>query len=166
MATRQKVKFNNKLKKELLELMCEGNDVSTICEKFPGKFPVRETIYRESLKDPDFAKKMDQAYTVLLMIRHDEARKLANSNPMELYPDIEDWRHAEKILDRRIKHSYWEIEKMGPILSKRFNRTEKLELSGEVTSNVPQFAVINYYKDEIKELKEVKDITDDKENKA
>ena len=64
----------------------------------------------------------------------------------EAYPHVEDWRQAEAALKRRIDEAKFVLGKMAPILSKRFDKAQKVEIEG---NNIgPQLAVINYYTSE------------------
>src|SRR5574343_614303 len=64
----------------------------------------------------------------------------------KLYPHVEDWRQAEATLKRRVDTAKFVLGKMAPVLSKRFDKTSKVEISGELAGG-PQIAVINYYQE-------------------
>lgn len=143
MSRESAVQFTDEVVEFILDKMCEGYDISQICSKWPDKVPHRKSIYRKSLTDESFAEKMNQAYTVLLMIRMDDLHEIANVPASQAYPEL-DWREAEATLKRRMDESKFVLGKMGPILSKRFDRTQKLEIEGKDLG--PQLTVINYYK--------------------
>jgi len=143
---KKQVRFSRAVKNFILQKMAEGNDISMICEKWPEKVPYKDSIYRKAVQDKEFAEEVNQAYTVLLMHRLDELHAISGKTAMEVYPNVDDWRQAEAALKRKIDESKFVLGKMAPILSKRFDKAEKIEVSGDAAG--PQIAVINYYKDE------------------
>ncbi len=134
--------------------MATGMDISQISEKYPLEVPTADAIYRRGIKDKEFAEELNQAYTVLLMHRMDELHRLSGMTAMEVYPHVDDWRQAEAALKRRIDEAKFVLAKMGPILSRRFDKADKVEVTGNVQSG-PQIAVINYYKDAELPVKDV-----------
>lgn len=151
----KQVRFTKEVKKFILDKMCSGYDIAQICDKWPDKVPHRDSIYRKSVQDSEFGEEINQAYTVLLMHRMDELHKISGQTATEAYPEVEDWRQAEAALKRRIDEQKFVLGKMSPILSKRFDRAAKVEVSGNIQKG-PEIAVINYYQTEpAKELKDV-----------
>ncbi len=140
MANKQ-IRFTDSVTKFILDKMTEGFDIAQICYKWPDKVPHAKSIYRKSLDDAEFAAKIDQAYTVLLMHRLDELHSLSGKLASEVYPNA-DWREAEAALKRQIDEAKFVLGKMAPVLSKRFNKTEKIELSGQALA--PQIAIVSY----------------------
>ena len=153
----KQVRFSKAVKKFIVDKMACGYDISQICEKWPDKVPHKDSIYRKSVQDKAFAEEINQAYTVLLMHRMDELHRISGMTAAEAYPDVEDWRQAEAALKRRIDESKFVLGKMAPILSKRFDKADKLEVKG--VESGPKLAVVNYYKPsgelENQELKEI-----------
>ena len=146
----RKVHFSKAVKEFICNKMAEGHDIAQICEKWPDKVPHKDSIYRKSLQDSDFAEDINQAYTILLMHRMDELHKISSMTAAEAYPEVEDWRQAEAALKRRIDEAKFVLGKLAPILSKRFDKAQKVELSGDAIG--PQLAVINYYKESPEQL--------------
>jgi len=142
----KQVKFSEEVKQFILQKMAEGYDISQIAKNWPDKVPHKDSIYRKSLDDPEFAEQVDRAYTVLLMHRLDELNEISSKTAAELYPHVEDWRQAEATLKRRVDTAKFVLGKMAPVLSKRFDKTSKVEISGELAGG-PQIAVINYYQE-------------------
>lgn len=138
------VVLTREVKDLILQYMHEGLDISMICKKFPNDVPARETIYRASQKDKEFAEEINSAYSILLMIRLDELNELSLLTASEAYPGI-DFREAEATLKRRVDTGKFVLGKMAPILSSRFNKVDKLEVSG---IDSPQLAIVNYYMQE------------------
>lgn len=145
------VAFTRKVKDFILEQMSNGLDIAEICNKYPDKVPNRATIYRKGISDPEFSDELNQAYTVLLMHRLDELHSISSKTAAELYPEVEDWRQAEAALKRRVDSAKFVLGKMAPVLSKRFDRTSRVEVSGKIEGSAPQIAVINYYKSDIRD---------------
>lgn len=146
----KQVRFNRKVKDFILNKMACGYDIAQIAEKWPDEVPHKDSIYRKSVQDKEFAEEVNQAYAVLLMHRMDELHKISGQTASEAYPHVEDWRQAEAALKRRIDEAKFVLGKMSPILSKRFDRAEKLEVKG--IESGPQIAVINYYKQDQEKL--------------
>lgn len=138
----KKVRFTRAVKDFILQKMAEGHDIAQICDKYGDKVPHRDSIYRKAVQDKEFAEEINQAYTVLLMHRMDELHKISGMTATEAYPNVEDWRQAEAALKRRIDEAKFVLGKMSPILSKRFDKTHKIEVEN---SGTPQLAVVNYY---------------------
>ena len=130
MAIKKKVPvtLTREVKDFILECMHQGLDVSQICKKYPTKVPARETIYRASMKDKEFAEEINGAYSVLLMIRLDALNEISTMTATEAFPGL-DWREAEATLKRQIDALKFVLGKMAPILSARFNKIEKVEVT-------------------------------------
>lgn len=141
----KKIAFTRKVKDFILQKMAEGMDISQLCSKYPDKVPHRDSIYRKSLTDKEFAEEINQAYSILLMHRMDELHRISSMTATEAYPNVEDWRQAEAALKRRIDEAKFVLGKMSPILSKRFDKAQKLEVEN---TGKPQLSVINYYSKE------------------
>lgn len=137
------IRFSKAVKKFILQKMAEGNDIAQICEKWPLEVPHRDSIYRKAVQDKEFAEEINQAYTILLMHRLDELHKISGQTALEAYPRVEDWRQAEAALKRRIDEAKFVLGKMAPILSKRFDKADKVEVKG---MEAAQIAIINYHK--------------------
>lgn len=141
---KKQIRFTKEIKKFILEKMADGHDVAQICDKWPDKVPHKSSIYKKAVTDTEFAEEINQAYTVLLMHRLDDLHKISGQTASEAYPHVEDWRQAEAALKRRIDEAKFVLGKMAPILSKRFDRTQKVEVSGD--SLGPQIQILNYSK--------------------
>jgi len=145
-----KVKWTKKVENFILDKMAEGHDVKEITTKWPLEVPNAKTIYRRSLKDLEFAAKMDQAYTVLTMQYSAELNKLSSMTAMEAYPAVDDWRQAEATLKRRVDALKFWLGKMAPILSSRFDKAQKVEVKGD--NLAPQLVIMNYADPSPKEI--------------
>ena len=138
------VHLTRAVKDFIIDKMCSGIDISNICKKFKDKVPAYETIIRSQAKDSEWAKEVDQAYTVLLMRRLDELEEVASEtwckDRLELFGG--DYKMAFEARRAKLDSLKFVLGKMAPILSVRFNKTEKLEVTGIPESKM---AVINYY---------------------
>lgn len=143
MARKEKMKFTKKVKEFIIQKMCEGHDVSQICELWPKKVPFKDSIYRKSTQDLKFAEEYNQAYTILMMNRMDEAYRIARLPATVVYPEVQTWQQAEATLKRRIAVDEFMLKHMAPVFSRRFDKAAKIEVTGHVEA---QLAVINYYK--------------------
>lgn len=135
-------KFTKEVKEFILQKMSEGNDISQIAAKWSDKVPKKDSIYRKAVEDLDFAEDVNRAYTVLLMHRMDELHEISSKTATELYPDL-DWREGEATLKRRIDEAKFVLGKMAPILSRRFDKADKVDVTGIDTG--PKIAIINYH---------------------
>lgn len=142
MSKAKQVKFTRTVKQFIVDKMACGYDISQICDTWPDQVPHRDSIYRKSVQDDEFGEQINKAYTVLLMHRMDELHKISGQTAAEAYPEVEDWRQAEATLKRRIDEAKFVLGKMAPILSKRFDKATKLEVTG--TGMQSQIAIINY----------------------
>jgi hypothetical protein len=123
------IKMTQAVKDFIVDMMSEGLDISQIADRFPDKVPSISTIYKQTLNDSEFQQKVNQGYTVLLMHRMDELHRISGQTASEAYPEIGDWRQAEAVLKRRMDEAKFVLGKLAPILSSRFNKVEKIEVS-------------------------------------
>lgn len=138
---KETVRFNTTTKAFLLSQICEGLDVAEICRKYPDKVPAAKTIYRKSIEDPKFAEEMNQAYSVLYMMRQAEFNHLSKVPASEAFPHLE-FREAEAALKRRVDALKFELSKLAPILSRRYE--QKPQQVEHKLDKTPQFVVLNY----------------------
>lgn len=151
----KQVKMTRKVKDFILEKLSQGLTVAEIKRNYPDQCPAPETVARKALKDPEWAAELDQGYTLWYFNKMDELDRLSNGLACQLYPGA-DFREAEAALKRRIDALKFALGKMAPVLSKRFDKTQKIEVSGD--SLGPQIAVINYHIEEQPKLQNIKDI--------
>lgn len=151
---RKKMTFTRKVKDFILDKMSEGFDIAQIASKWPDQVPHAKSIYRKAVDDQEFAEEINQAYTILLMHRMDELHAISHMTASEAYPEL-DWREAEATLKRRIDEAKFVLGKMAPILSKRFDKAQKIEVEGNNLG--PQLVIMNYGVDAPNSL--LKDVT-------
>ena len=135
------VRFTETVKKFVLDKLSEGYTVAEMKRKWPEKLPDPKTIYRNSLKDESWAEDLDQGYTLWYYAKMEELDKLSNGLASELYPNI-DFREAEAALKRRIDALKFSLGKMAPIMAKRFDKSVKVEHSGDNVG--PQIMIMDY----------------------
>lgn len=138
------VKFTKQVKKFIIEKMSEGYTVAEIHKKWPDKTVKPNTVYKKSMDDPEWAAELDRGYTLWYYSKQEELDKLSNGLASEIYPGVE-FREAEAALKRRIDALKFSLGKMAPIMAKRFDKAQKIEVEGNVG---PQIAIMNYYGEE------------------
>lgn len=147
MGRKKPVRLTKKVKEFICEKMAEGLDVSSICKKYSDQVPDRATIYRESVKDPDFRDDLNQSYTILLMHRLDELHEVSDEDWVKDRLDHYggDYKLAFEARRARLDELKFMLGKIAPILSKRFDKTDKVEIKGEGLA--PQIQILNYNSD-------------------
>jgi hypothetical protein len=140
-----KVKMNDKVKNFILEKISEGYDAKQITKKWPDKVPSYEHIIRTSLNDPEFRDNYNDAYTILLLRRLDELNELTDENWCKdrLAQFDGDYKLAFEARRTKLDTLKFVLGKMAPVLSKRFDKVQNINVSGVDTG--PKYAVINYY---------------------
>lgn len=140
------VRWSKTVEKFILDKMSEGHTISAIKQKWPDKIPDPKTVYRRSQKDREWAEQLDQAYTLWYYAKLEEIDRLSSALASEIYPLV-DFREAEAALKRRIDALKFALGKMAPIMSKRFDKAQKLDVKSENVGG-PQYQVVNYYRAE------------------
>ena len=153
----KKVAFTKEVKKFICDKMCEGLTIAEICSKYPAKVPFKDSIYRKSVQDSEFAEQLNQAYTAWLMHHLDEMNRIAATPALKLFPDAEDWRDANETKRSMMDASKFMLGKMAPVLSKRFDKTTKVEVE---TTGVPQIAIMNYAVEALPDIKDATKVID------
>lgn len=141
-SVRKYVKITKEIKDLVLSRMSEGYDIQATCKEFPG-MPHPDSIYRLGVTDKEFGEQLNMAYTILLMRRMDDFIRQSSLPAREVYPQLEDWREAEATLKRKLHGDEFILDKMGPLLSRRFQKTDKLEVSSD-GSLATKVCIINY----------------------
>jgi len=152
------VRFTKKVKDFIIDKMHEGMNVSEICRKYPEEVPDSKTIYKRSMTDEDFKKRMDDAYTILMMQYNDQLKDI--SRPEWVIENLHLFNDDPKIAfeARRAKMDdlKFTLGKLAPILSKRFDKASKIEIEGNNTG--PQINILNYSTEDIKKVKDIEPI--------
>lgn len=156
-------KLTKKIENFVLKKLSEGISIAECCRKYPEQTGhLKDTaLYMKSLRDTEFADKLNQAYSCYYMIKSSELDRLSTGLASELYPDAE-FREAEAALKRRIDALKFDLGKMAPILSKRFDKTQKIELEGANLG--PQILIMDYSTNE-KIEKSINNLIEDGKNK-
>lgn len=135
------IRFTKEIKQFICGQVASGLEVAEVCRQFAEKVPTEEAINREQVKDKEFGADMDDAYTALLMKRLGELRKYSTCLASEIYPGV-DFREAEAALKRRIDALKFALGKMAPIMSKRFDKVQRVEHVGDIQQTI---SVIKYH---------------------
>jgi len=144
---KKRVILTEEVKEFILEKMHEGMDISNISKKYPDKVPTADNIYKASLKDKDFENRVNDAYSVLLMRRLDELNDLMDENWCKdrLGQFDGDYKLAFEARRAKLDVLKFILGKMSPILSRRFQKQERLEVTG--LEGAASISIINYYAD-------------------
>lgn len=141
----------------LIDQMIEGSTVEKACREHPTKLPSSAACYRNILKSDTLSDEFNTAFTIMLHQKSDELLWLGEATPTELYPHL-DWREADAIVKKRMDALKFVIGKLGPILSKKFDKASKVEVSGQALG--PQIVVMHWGDPTIANLeKEVQQVT-------
>lgn len=141
MSKPKRINFTEKLKTFIIEKMSEGLTVQEIHKKYPNECPKPNSVYKKCAEDDEWNAVLDKGYTLWYFAKQEELDRLSTGLASEIYPGIE-FREAEAALKRRIDALKFSLGKMAPIMSKRFDKTTKIEVEGD---GIGQLAVINYY---------------------
>jgi len=141
--TRTNVKLTKKVKRFIVEKLSEGYTIADICRMWPKDVPIKpNTIYKASMYDESVAEMLDTGYTLWYYRKQEELCELSLAIPSEMYPHISP-NEAGKVLDRRINALNFLLARMSSVMSKRFNRAAKVEVSGD--NLAPTINVVKYY---------------------
>jgi hypothetical protein len=138
---KRKVPRNDAALKFIISKMSQGMTVSEIYSKFPDQCPNPASVHRKAAEDEKWIAGLDKGHTLRYYKILDEMDYLSKGVASEHYPNA-DFREAEAALKRRIDALKFELAKMAPVLSKRFDRAQKIELEGD---GIAPVQVINYY---------------------
>ncbi len=139
---KKKVALTSSVKSFIIDKLCEGLDVMSMCRKHPSILPSDTHIYKAIAKDDEFGKKANEAYGVLLMRRIDELNTLSSTPASLLFPQCADWREAEATKKAMIDAAKFILGKMAPVLSNKFKVSETLAVNSTVTHTIQ---AINYH---------------------
>lgn len=143
MPRKQKVKLDKACKEFIIDKISEGMSILQICKQFPDKVPTDKYVYRYAEKDPKFYQQVTDAYTILFFRLGDQMRDLASTPAIELYPDCTDWREAEATKKAAIHAIQYTLSSLAPIYTKRFDKTQKVDINASLQSNTKQELDVN-----------------------
>ena len=139
----RQTKITKKVRKFIVEKMSEGYNLQEISRRWPTQMVVQpNTLYKRTLTDPELAEDLDQGYTLWYYAKMEELDRLSSVLASEEYPNV-DFREAEATLKRRVDALKFALGKMAPVMSKRFNRAQKVEVDNK--NQGPQIQVLNYH---------------------
>lgn len=147
---KKRVTLTEPLKEFIIDKITEGMDVTEMCRRYPKKLPDPKTIYRAQITDLDFRDKMDDAYSILLRIRMEEFREVAKPTWVRDRLETEfngDQKLAFEARRAKMDELKFILGKMAPVLTKRFDKAQKVEHSGDM----PTIVIQQYGQEEKKE---------------
>lgn len=119
---------------ELLMLVAEGMEVSEIYQSVHN-MPHPRDVSKRAKENKDFAEKLNESYTSLLMIRQGELEKLSKTPAIKAFPDVTP-ACAEKTKQLRLKALEFQLKTLAPIWSTKFSTTQKVEHSGKLDNQL------------------------------
>lgn len=135
-------KLTPKILELIIDKMSQGYALEQVCREFKDQVGISySAVIRTAVADPEVSSELDRGYTLWYFCKLEELDRLSTGLASDFYPNA-DFREAEAALKRRIDTLKFSLGKMAPILSKRFDKTEKVEITN---SGPAQLAVINYY---------------------
>lgn len=139
---RKPVKFTREVKDFILDKMKSGMTLLEVCKKHKSEVPAYEAILTKGLKDHEFNLELNDAYGIMLMRKMDILQETASIPPSQLYPEL-DWKEASETKRSIVDVQKFLLGKLAPVLSSRFQKQEKIEVTGIDTG--PKITVLKYY---------------------
>ena len=145
------VKFTKAVEDLIIENIQNGVPLARLCRENPNTIPERSVVYYHADRDESFQKRLDDAYAIYVFGLIDELERISTAPIAELYPEL-DFKSACEARRTRIDVLKFTAAKLAPVLSKRFDRAQKIDVSGEIT--LPTINVLTF-----SESNKIKDIT-------
>lgn len=146
---KQYVYFTKEVKEFILGKMCEGLHPSAIVRLYPNDVPSLKEIYRRASplgKDPKFSKDYTECMFIYYQVKQGELDELTSKSALELYPHLDPsindkapkdgWKQAEATRRARIDVLKFDLGKLAPIFSARYDKADKVELQAKVDNTV------------------------------
>lgn len=131
----KKVKWTKKIEDFVLDEMMQGKEPAIIFRENSAKLPSLRTFNRKQVDDPDFKERVDAAYTVIYQIKQAELNELTSKTTSELKPDV-DFKEAAEWKKARIDALKFELGKLAGVFSRRYDKKQSIELSGESNQTI------------------------------
>lgn len=150
-------KLTSAVKKFIIRKVEDGLDISEICTKYPNDVGCSAaTIYRQQASDAEFNARLMKAYDGLFMMRADEERKIASPEHLQYLIDKFDGNlnAAKAAQSAQLKSAQYQLTKIAPKLSNKFDKPHKLEVSG---NNMPTVIINDWFKQQVDKSIEDKD---------
>ena len=141
MATKHK-KWTKKLQDFLLDEMIKGKDPTNIIRENSDKLPSESSFHRRQIDDLDFREKVDIAYTCQYQQMKAELHELTSLSAMaamDKYGTLAsgeevDFKSAAEFKKSRIDAIKFELGKLAGTFSKRYDKKQTLEVTGQLES--------------------------------
>ena len=136
----KRITLTKEVKKFIVDKLSEGYSLAEQKRLWPDQVVTPSAAYKRSQIDESWASQLDQGYTLWFYAKLEELEYLSKSLASDVYPDIQ-FREAEAALKRRVDALKFQLGKMAPILSKKFDKAQKLEVDNKngVTINVLEY---------------------------
>lgn len=149
-------RYTKALAKFICEKISEGMNITEISKKFPDKVPTANTMHKWRERKPEFREMTIEAYESYFHVKLDEYEYITKTAAEILYPDY-DFRQAAEARKARMKGLEYQISAVAPLLTRTWNKANKLEVEGLETNSGPQIVIMNYSDESL-----MKDITPNK----
>lgn len=139
----KRIRITKKIKKFIAEKVSEGFTVADICDRiYKDEMPNSKSVYRAEAKDPEFHEEMSKAYELFFQRKVEELEYLSKTDSRELYPNMDDFRERAEARRIRIDTLKFELGKLAPMMTKRWQSSTKVEHSGKMEG--PQIVIQSY----------------------
>lgn len=131
------LKFTKKAQTFVINAMEEeALFVEQIVRKYGKKenLPSSKTIHRYAARNADFYDRITAAYNTMLMAKVAEYDDVGKTPASELYPSLP-YTEARDTKNARLKVLYDVINRVAPILNRRFSLKQEVEHKGNVNNN-------------------------------
>lgn len=147
-------RYTKALAKFICEKISEGLNITEIANTYPDKVPKANTIHKWRERKREFREMTIEAYESYFHVKLDEYEYITKTAAEVLYPDY-DFRQAAEARKSRMKGLEYQISAVAPLLTRTWNKANKLEVEGLESNSGPQIVIMNYATEEIKPLKDV-----------
>lgn len=146
MTRKRKIKYSNKLIKELCDLIvAEQRLVSPICRAYE-QFPSARTIYRWQSEHPEAHELITGAYTMLMEDLQEEFNLITKTDWVMKNIDAFGGSERAAFEARRARMDFIKttLTQIAPVLTPRFQKSQVLEHKGTIDSG-PKIQIMNYH---------------------
>ena len=138
-----KIRYSKKLALFIADKVSEGYTVADICERmFKGQVPHSKSVYRWQKENQEFKDMMTDAYVLFFERKLEELEYISKASLADLYPDIKDQRERFEARRTRLDTLKFELGKLAPVLTNRFNSKQRVEI--EHSGNMPSIQIVSY----------------------
>lgn len=141
-------KFTPLLQRRICTRLAEGIDISTQCKLFPDEMPKHPSqVYRYASENEEFNEEINKAYSILFMLKQEEESFVGSPEYLQQLLSQFDGNlaAAKSAQQTKLKTIQHQLDKVAPVLSKRWDKAKKVEVSG---NNMPTIVINDFFKTE------------------